>query len=84
MAKRGRPFKHSEKCSVGDVRQAIADLDFEREATDARYGKPGESKNFLAGEPGSSRSAKQAKLMQIRDMRKRGYAVLKWPKWPHK
>ena len=64
------PSRLADLLAANDVRQAMADLDFERRARAfvELHGKK-RLKVFLGGEPGS-RSAKFAKLKQLRDMRR--------------
>ena len=68
--RRGRQFKCGDKCSVDDVRQAIDDLYFERGDWLSR-GCPKLRGRFFASWPGG-RTAKRAKLKQIRDARETG------------
>jgi hypothetical protein len=70
MAKRGPPFKTGVKVSVEDVRQAIDDLYFERGDWLLR-GCWKLRGSFFASWPGG-RTAKRAKLKQIRDARETG------------
>jgi hypothetical protein len=64
MAKRGPPFKASEKCSVEDVRQAVADVDLERRARE-HVEASGQLKTFILDERDRSGNCR-SKLKQIR------------------